>query len=55
MDVSRSGQGFHFGAECYPGQLNQVLINVLVNAIDASDEVNANRTYQEIEANPTQQ
>ncbi|MBN3897918.1 MAG: HAMP domain-containing protein [Nostoc sp. NOS(2021)] len=40
--------------ECYPGQLNQVLMNVLVNAIDALDEANANRTYQEIEANPSQ-
>ncbi|MBC6434155.1 HAMP domain-containing protein, partial [Nostoc sp. HG1] len=40
--------------ECYPGQLNQVLMNVLANAIDALDEINANRTYQEIEANPSQ-
>ncbi|MBN3872077.1 ATP-binding protein [Nostoc sp. JL33] len=40
--------------ECYPGQLNQVLMNVLVNAIDALDEINANRSYQEIEANPSQ-
>ncbi|MBH8551852.1 sensor histidine kinase [Nostocaceae cyanobacterium CENA357] len=40
--------------ECYPGQLNQVLMNILVNAIDALEEVNANRTYQEIEANPSQ-
>lgn len=27
---------------------------VLANAIDALDEINANRTYQEIEANPSQ-
>ncbi len=40
--------------ECYPGQLNQVLMNVLVNAIDALDEVNAKRNYQEIEANHSQ-
>ncbi|MEH2281537.1 MAG: ATP-binding protein [Nostoc sp.] len=40
--------------KCYPGQLNQVLMNVLVNAIDALEEANVNRTYQEIEANPSQ-
>ncbi|MBD6617991.1 HAMP domain-containing protein [Komarekiella sp. 'clone 1'] len=40
--------------ECYPGQLNQVLMNILVNAIDALDEVNAKRNYQEIEENPSQ-
>jgi len=40
--------------ECYPGQLNQVLMNVLVNAIDALDEANAKRTAQEIQAQPNQ-
>jgi len=40
--------------ECYPGQLNQVLMNILVNAIDALDEVNAKRSYQEIEDNLSQ-
>lgn len=40
--------------ECYPGQLNQVLMNILVNAIDALDELNLKRTYQEIEENPSQ-
>lgn len=40
--------------ECYPGQLNQVVMNILANAIDALDEVNAQRTYQEIKASPNQ-
>ncbi|WP_460204156.1 MASE1 domain-containing protein [Scytonema sp. NUACC21] len=40
--------------ECYPGQLNQVLMNILVNAIDVLDEVNAKRTYQQIKENPSQ-
>ncbi|MBD2449407.1 HAMP domain-containing protein [Nostoc sp. FACHB-152] len=40
--------------ECYPGQLNQVLMNILVNAIDALEEVNEKRTYEEIKANPSQ-
>ena len=40
--------------ECYPGPLNQVLMNILSNAIDALDEVNPKRTYQEIQANPNQ-
>ncbi len=40
--------------ECYPGQLNQVLMNILVNAIDALDEVNSKRNYEEMIANPSQ-
>ncbi|PZV05090.1 MAG: hypothetical protein DCF22_24930 [Leptolyngbya sp.] len=40
--------------ECYPGQLNQVFMNILANAIDALEEMNAKRTYQEIQANPNQ-
>lgn len=40
--------------ECYPGQLNQVVMNILANAIDALDEANAQRTYQEIKANSNQ-
>ncbi|MFN6461852.1 MAG: ATP-binding protein [Nostoc sp. DedVER02] len=39
--------------ECYPGQLNQVLMNVLVNAIDALDELDLKRTSQQIEENPS--
>ena len=38
--------------ECFPGQLNQVFMNILANAIDAFDEANEGKTYQEIEAHP---
>ncbi|MBW4515827.1 MAG: sensor histidine kinase [Timaviella obliquedivisa GSE-PSE-MK23-08B] len=38
--------------ECYPGQLNQVFMNILVNAIDAIEESNANCTYQKIKEHP---
>lgn len=38
--------------ECFPGQLNQVFMNILANAIDALDEFNAERTLDEIKANP---
>lgn len=40
--------------ECYAGQINQVFMNILSNAIDAFEEVNQNLTYQEIQANPNQ-
>jgi signal transduction histidine kinase len=35
--------------ECYGGQMNQVFMNILANAIDAIEERNAIRTHQEIE------
>ncbi|NES66165.1 MAG: HAMP domain-containing histidine kinase [Okeania sp. SIO2D1] len=38
--------------ECFPGQLNQVFMNILANAIDAFDEANEGKTYAEIETNP---
>jgi len=38
--------------ECFPGQLNQVFMNILANAIDAFEEANQGKNYQEIEANP---
>ncbi|MEH2416470.1 MAG: response regulator [Nostoc sp.] len=40
--------------KCFIGQLNQVFMNLLANAIDALEESNAGRTYTEIEANPNQ-
>ncbi|MEH2436851.1 MAG: ATP-binding protein [Nostoc sp.] len=39
--------------ECYAGQINQVFMNILVNALDALEELNAKRTYQEIQDNPS--
>ncbi|MDJ0621179.1 MAG: GAF domain-containing protein [Calothrix sp. MO_192.B10] len=39
--------------ECYPGQLNQVLMNLLANAIDALEEYNQKRSPEEIKAKPS--
>ncbi|MDJ1182419.1 hybrid sensor histidine kinase/response regulator [Roseofilum casamattae] len=39
---------------CYGGQLNQVFMNILANAIDALDESNLGRSYREIADNPNQ-
>ena len=39
--------------ECYAGPLNQVFMNILVNAIDALDEYNYQRTIEEINENPS--
>lgn len=39
---------------CYPGQLNQVFMNLLANAIDAIEESNRGRSYAEIVARPNQ-
>ncbi|NES02045.1 MAG: hybrid sensor histidine kinase/response regulator [Okeania sp. SIO2F4] len=38
--------------KCYTGQLNQVFMNLLANAIDALDESNEGKTFQEIEKEP---
>ncbi|MEG3933094.1 AAA family ATPase [Microcoleus sp. T3_B1] len=38
--------------KCYFGQLNQVFMNLLANAIECFDESNQGRTYAEIEALP---
>ncbi|ABA22458.1 Serine/Threonine protein kinase and Signal Transduction Histidine Kinase (STHK) with GAF and PAS/PAC sensor [Trichormus variabilis ATCC 29413] len=40
--------------ECFPGQLNQVFMNILVNAIDALDESNHGRNFEEIKSHPNQ-
>ena len=46
----------HYGdlpqVECFPGQLNQVFMNILANAIDALSESNKELSYKEIENNP---
>ena len=40
--------------ECYAGQLNQVFMNILANAIDAIEEWNAQRSYQDVQSKPGQ-
>ncbi|MEG4960322.1 MULTISPECIES: AAA family ATPase [unclassified Microcoleus] len=40
--------------KCFPGQLNQVFMNVLANAIDALEESNKGRIFSEIKALPNQ-
>ncbi len=37
---------------CYSGQLNQVFMNILANAIDALEDANHDRDYQDIAVNP---
>ena len=39
--------------ECYAGQLNQVFMNLLTNAIDSLDEFNRKRSIEEIKRHPT--
>ncbi|WP_341531096.1 ATP-binding protein [Nostoc sp. UHCC 0302] len=38
--------------KCFPGQLNQVFMNILANAIDALEESNIGRSFRDIEAKP---
>lgn len=38
--------------KCFPGQLNQVFMNILANGIDALEEGNQGKSYQEIQAHP---
>ena len=40
--------------ECFAGQLNQVFMNLLANAIDALDECSEDRCYADIEKDPYQ-
>ncbi|MCW6034880.1 AAA family ATPase [Spirulina subsalsa FACHB-351] len=39
---------------CFPGELNQVFMNILANAIDALEESSHNKTFAEIVAHPNQ-
>jgi PAS domain S-box-containing protein len=36
--------------ECYAGQINQVFLNIIANAIDAIEDANSRRTPEELEA-----
>ncbi|CAD5970962.1 Cyclic di-GMP phosphodiesterase PA4781 [Planktothrix tepida] len=40
--------------ECYPGQLNQVFMNLINNAIDALNESSQSKSYQELLQRPNQ-
>jgi signal transduction histidine kinase len=40
--------------ECYAGQLNQVFMNILSNAIDALSDCNSKRSPQDIRNHPSQ-
>lgn len=37
---------------CFPGQLNQVFMNILANAIDMFDEMALQTTFEDLEVNP---
>jgi PAS domain S-box-containing protein len=37
---------------CFPGQINQVFMNILANAIDALDESNSGRSFADIQSCP---
>jgi predicted ATPase len=38
--------------ECFPGQLNQVFMNILANAIDVFDEMAQTQSFKQLQANP---
>lgn len=38
--------------ECFAGQLNQVFMNILANAIDALEESNIGHSFEDIKVNP---
>ena len=38
--------------ECFPGQLNQVFMNILANAIDMFDEMALQTTFEELNTHP---
>ena len=38
--------------ECFPGQLNQVFMNIIANGIDVFDEVARDLSYSDLEAQP---
>ncbi len=40
--------------DCFPGQINQVFMNLLANAIDALDEQNQGRSLSDIRQHPSQ-
>lgn len=40
--------------KCFPGQLNQVFMNILANAIDMFDEISQTQSFEDLEVNSQQ-
>ncbi|MBW4465974.1 MAG: hybrid sensor histidine kinase/response regulator [Pegethrix bostrychoides GSE-TBD4-15B] len=40
--------------DCYPGQLNQVFMNILANSIDMFDEMTQSQSFDQLQAHPQQ-
>ncbi|MGI0490343.1 AAA family ATPase [Alkalinema pantanalense CENA528] len=40
--------------QCFPGQINQVFMNIIANAIDMFDEMAQKTTYSDLQLNPQQ-
>ncbi len=38
--------------ECFPGEINQVFMNLICNAIDAIEQTHKNKSFKEISLNP---
>ncbi|MEM6255921.1 MAG: ATP-binding protein [Cyanobacteria bacterium P01_D01_bin.156] len=53
IDVVRNYDAALPSVYCYPSQLNQVIMNLLANALDALDDQNLGRSFESIKDNPS--